>query len=41
MLSFMGFVVYQFLTKLSEIYSRFYTVELICIVLSPYLKEVL
>lgn len=41
MFSFMSFAVWLFLTKLTKIYSRFYTVESICIVLLPYLREVL
>lgn len=41
MFSFMGFVVWLFLTKLTKIHSRFYTVESICIVLISYLREVL
>lgn len=41
MFSFVHFAVWLFLTKLAKIYSRFYTVELICIVLIPYLREVL
>lgn len=41
MFSFMGFVVWLFLRKLTKIYSRFYTVESICIVLIPNLREVL
>lgn len=37
----MGFAVWLFLTKLTKIYSGFYTVESIYIVLVPYLREVL
>lgn len=41
MFSFTSFIVWLFLTKLTKIYSRLYTVESTCIVLIPYLRKVL
>lgn len=41
MFSFMGFVLWLFLTKLTKIFTRFCTVQNICIVLISYLREVL